>query len=148
MGAELHHVVTAEAVLPALLAVVGADGFAIQEGAVQAASVSDLPAALTGVPPDHHMVPRHLSVRHRQGVVLQPPNSHLLPQEHHVSRAVQCSAVQCSRAVQLKLLGVQRQLVLANNTDVKCHKGRWCGRTAVHNMRYAVVVYIPMLCCL
>ena len=96
MGAELHHVITAEAVLAALLAIVGADGFAVQEGAVQAASVGDLPAALAGVPPDDHMVARHFGVGHRQGVVLQPPNSHLLSQEHHVSRAAQCS-----RAVQL-----------------------------------------------
>ena len=29
VGAQLHHVVTAEAVLPALLPVVGADGLAI-----------------------------------------------------------------------------------------------------------------------
>ena len=87
--AKLHHVITAEAVLPALLAVVGADSFAIQESAVQAAGVSDLPAALIGIPPDDDMVARHLSVRHRQGVILQPPNSHLLSQEHHVSHAVQ-----------------------------------------------------------
>lgn len=56
VGAQLHHVITAEAMLPPLLAVVGADGFAIQEGAIQAASVGDLPAALTGVPPDDDMV--------------------------------------------------------------------------------------------
>ena len=77
--------------LPALLAIVGADGFAVQEGAVQAASVGDLPAALTGVPPDDNMVARHLSVGHRQSVVLQPSNSHLLLQQHHVSHALQCS---------------------------------------------------------
>ncbi len=56
VGAQLHHVITAEAVLPALLPVVGADGLAVQEGAIQAACVCDLPTALTGLPPDHHMV--------------------------------------------------------------------------------------------
>lgn len=87
--------------LPPLLAVVGADGLAIQEGAIQAASVGDLPAALTGVPPDDDMVARHLSVRHRQGVVIQPPYSHLLTQEQHVSHAVHCiNTAQCSRLVQ------------------------------------------------
>lgn len=89
VGAQLHHIITAQAMLAPLLAVVGADGFAIQEGAIQAAGVGDLPAALTGVPPDDDMVARHLSVRHRQGVVIQPPNSHLLIQEQHVSHAVQ-----------------------------------------------------------
>ena len=74
-----------------MLAIVGADGFAVQEGAVQAAGVGDLPAALTGVPPDDNMVARHLSVGHRQSVVLQPSNSHLLLQQHHVSHALQCS---------------------------------------------------------
>ena len=97
--AELHHVITAEAVLSSLLAVVGADGFAIQECAVQAAGVSDLPAALIGVPPDDDMVARHLSVRHRQGIILQPPNSDLLSRVHHVSHAVQCSTavMQCNQ---------------------------------------------------
>lgn len=88
VGSQLHHVIAAEPVLPALLAVVGADGFAIQEGAVEAAGVGDLPAALPRVPPDDHMVARHLCVRHRQGVVLQPPHSHLLTQKQHVSNAV------------------------------------------------------------
>ena len=67
---QLHHVITAERVFPALLPVVGADGLAIQEGAVQAASVSHLPAALTGIPLDHNMPPRHLCVWKGQGVVL------------------------------------------------------------------------------
>lgn len=88
VGAELHHIIAAQAMLPPLLAVVSADGLAIQEGAIQAASVGDLPAALTGVPPDDDMVAGHLSVGHRQGVVIQPPNSHLLTQEQHVSHAV------------------------------------------------------------
>lgn len=56
VGAQLHHVITAQSVLPALLAVVGANGFAVQEGAVEAAGVGDLPAALAGVPPDDDMV--------------------------------------------------------------------------------------------
>ncbi len=56
IGAQLHHVVTAEAVLPTLLPVVGADGLAIQEGAIQAACVCDLPTAFTRLPPDHDMV--------------------------------------------------------------------------------------------
>ncbi len=56
VGAQLHHVITAEAVLPALLPVVGADGLAVQEGAIQAACVCDLPTPLTGLPADHHMV--------------------------------------------------------------------------------------------
>ena len=69
--AQLHHVITAELVLSALLPVVGADGLAIQEGAVQAAGVSDLPTALGGVPSYHHMVSRHLCVGDWQGVVIQ-----------------------------------------------------------------------------
>lgn len=87
VGAQLHHVITAKAVLPALFTVVGTDGFAVQEGTVEAAGVSDLPAAFLGVPPDDDMVSRHLCVRHRQSVVLQPPNSHLLTKEQHVSNA-------------------------------------------------------------
>ncbi len=70
VGPQLHHIITAEAVLPALLPVVGADGLAIQECAVQAASVCDLPAALAGVPPDDNMAARHLCVWHWQGVVI------------------------------------------------------------------------------
>lgn len=56
VGSQLHHIIAAEPMLPALLAVVGANGFAVQEGAVEAAGVGDLPAALPGVPPDDHMV--------------------------------------------------------------------------------------------
>ena len=56
VGAQLHHIIAAESVLAPLLPVVGADGLAIQEGAIQAACVCDLPAALACVPPDDHVV--------------------------------------------------------------------------------------------
>lgn len=70
VGPQLHHIITAEPVLSALFPVVGADGLAIQEGAVQTTSVCDLPAALTGIPLDHHMPARHLCVWKGQCVVL------------------------------------------------------------------------------
>ena len=53
---QLHHVIAAQSVLAPLLPVVGADGLAVQEGTIQAACVSDLPATLAGVPPDDYMV--------------------------------------------------------------------------------------------
>lgn len=60
---KLHHVITAEPVLASLLSVVCADGLPIQEGAIQAASVGELPAALFGLPGYDNMPARDLRVR-------------------------------------------------------------------------------------
>ena len=77
VGPKLHHVITAKSVLAPLFPVVGADGLPIEESSVQAASVCDLPAALTGLPSDDHMPSGHLSIGKGQGVVFQPAHCHL-----------------------------------------------------------------------